>query len=78
MEQMTEQEELKMFWESELHYLLMLLEDHKKDVLDKLPKGKDLYGKNVLIKVLLKKFNFDTKDVLGGKFSNENDSSNDS
>ena len=32
MEQMTEQEELKMFWESELHYLLMLLEDHKKDV----------------------------------------------
>ena len=44
MELMTEQEELKIFWESELHYMLMLLEDHKKDVLDKLPKGKDPYS----------------------------------
>ena len=40
---MTEQEELKMFWESELHYMLMLLEDHKKDVLDKLQRSRDNY-----------------------------------
>ena len=41
MEKMTEQEEFKIFWESELHYLLMLLEDHKRDVLDKLPKNNE-------------------------------------
>ena len=65
MEQMTEQEELKMFWESELHYLLMLLEDHKKDVLDKLPKGKDLYGEKRLNKSLTKKIQLRYNKTIG-------------
>ena len=60
MEQMTEQEELKMFWESELHYMLMLLEDHKKDVLDKLPKDRDPYSEKRLNKSLTKKIQLDT------------------
>ena len=62
---MTEQEELKMFWESELHYLLMLLEDHKKDVLDKLPKGKDLYGEKRLNKSLTKKIQLRYNKTIG-------------
>ena len=65
MEQMTEQEELKMFWESELHYLLMLLEDHKKDVLDKLPKGKDLYGEKRINKSLTKKIQLRYERCIG-------------
>jgi hypothetical protein len=65
MEQMTEEEELKMFWESELHYLLMLLEDHKKDVLDKLPKGKDLYGEKRLNKSLTKKIQLRYEKCIG-------------
>ena len=65
MEQMTEQEELKMFWESELHYLLMLLEDHKKDVLDKLAKGKDLYGEKRLNKSLTKKIQLRYEKCIG-------------
>ncbi len=62
---MTEQEELKMFWESELHYLLMLLKDHKKDVLDKLPKGKDLYGEKRLNKSLTKKIQLRYERCIG-------------
>ena len=62
---MTEQEVLKMFWESELHYLLMLLEDHKKDVLDKLPKGKDLYGEKRLNKSLTKKIQLRYERCIG-------------
>ena len=62
---MTEQEELKMFWESELHYLLTLLEDHKKDVLDKLPKGKDLYGEKRLNKSLTKKIQLRYERCIG-------------
>jgi len=62
---MTEQEELKMFWESELHYLLMLLEDHKKDVLDKLPKGKDLCGEKRLNKSLTKKIQLRYERCIG-------------
>ena len=65
MEQMTEQEELKMFWESELHYLLMLLEDHKKDVLDKLPEGKELYGEKRLNKSLTKKIQLRYERCIG-------------
>ena len=65
MKKMTEEEELKMFWESELHYLLMLLEDHKKDVLDKLPKGKDLYGEKRLNKSLTKKIQLRYEKCIG-------------
>ena len=65
MELMTEQEELKIFWESELHYMLMLLEDHKKDVLDKLPKGKDPYSEKRLNKNLTKKIQLRYNKTIG-------------
>ena len=65
MEKMTEQEELKMFWESELHYLLMLLEDHKKDVLDKLPKDRDPYSEKRLNKSLTKKIQLRHEKCIG-------------
>ena len=65
MELMTEQEELKMFWESELHYMLMLLEDHKKDVLDKLPKDRDPYSEKRLNKSLTKKIQLRYERCIG-------------
>ena len=65
MEQMTEQEELKIFWESELHYMLMLLEDHEKDVLDKLPKGKDPYSEKRLNTSLTKKIQLRYEKCIG-------------
>ena len=68
MEKMTEQEELKIFWESELHYLLMLLEDHKKDVLDKLPKNKDPYQEKRLNKSLTKKIQHRYDKCIGKEF----------
>jgi len=68
MEKMTEQEELNVLWESEMHYVIMLLEDHKKDVLDKMPKGKDPYGEKRLNESLTKKFQYRFNKSIGRDF----------
>ena len=65
---MTEQEELNVLWESEMHYVIMLLEDHKKDVLDKLPKGKDPYQEKRLNESLTKKFQLRYNKSIGREF----------